>query len=1119
MRRPSFPRPDRRRAFRTFANPLTRIALFLVALAAVASFATTAWSAVRFGDPYTLPTGAAPSAVVAADLNGDIRADLVVANAADATVSVYVTDGLGGYAPRVDYAVGLQPRALLLDAVDGDGFVDLVVVNAGSNSISVLHGNGDGTFGARTDYAVGSEPIAVAAVNVTDDGHVDVVVANAGSNDFSLLPGTPAGTLGARTDHPLPGSPRALVAGEWNDLGNGQDLAFSCAPNMVAVFGNDGSGTLSSLPTVTVGNDPVGIAEVDMDDDGRPDLVVANRGDNTLSVLLSASGGVFTAVGTFATGLAPGSLRVEDIDADGYTDFVCSLEGADAVEVLRRREYGVSSRHQVALGAGASSVFAADLDGDYYNDLAALDASQSELQLRINLPLRNGSVAFATPPTPTMVGVVMTPPVEVLVLDENGEPVADEPVWVSMDGSGTLLGASRDVLTDANGIAAFDSLVILGSGPHRMFAYTPIMDAEPSDYFEVAPAAPATIRFAIEPVDVEQGALQPQPIRVQVTDEFDNAIVGATVALSLVGPGTLSGGASRATDLDGYATFDSLRVDSTGLHRLVASSAPTLQVTSAEFAVLGPAKVLDFVVRQAFPAGNGPMGVATGDLDGDGKLDVVSANAQSASISVLRGLGGGHFAAPVSYSTGILPVAVQLHDLDGDGLLDVVVTENAAGMSVRLGQPGGTFGPRTAYTTGLGPWAFAVADLNSDGALDIAVQCGGIAQISMFLGDGHGEFTPAPPLTPGFQSHGIAAGDVDGDGHTDLMVAGARFELALLSGDGLGHFTATQMWSGTEYSGWVALADFNEDGLLDVATNGRFDGGVGVRLGTGGGSMSGMALYPTHGGPYSLAVADVDGDGHLDLATSSDATAKVSVLLGSGRGSFYPAQSFAAAPFPAQVVVADLNADGAGDLVTADNNMNTVSVFMNTRNLPVPTLIELLRATPTAQGVRVEWRYADATALRSCVLERAESEEGEWVAVDRAPITEAGLQVVVDDEAREGRLNWYRLSGTLRSGVAFTYGPVAADALGAVRVLELATPWPNPSRGAATLSYGLPQRAKVRLSLVDLQGREVAVLADGVREAGRHVALLDAADLRPGVYFARLRCGGASLVRRFVLVR
>lgn len=224
---------------------------------------------------------------------------------------------------------------------------------------------------------------------------------------------------------------------------------------------------------------------------------------------------------------------------------------------------------------------------------------------------------------------------------------------------------------------------------------------------------------------------------------------------------------------------------------------------------------------------------------------------------------------------------------------------------------------------------------------------------------------------------------------------------------------------------------------------------------------------------------------------------------------------------PNGLTVHGFGQDGTGELyaMTTNTPANGTGgiIYKLAPDLPVPTLVELFRAVRTDDGVRVEWSLADAAGLRSLELQRGDRESGPWARVTATPRIEGRVTSVLDEEA--GADAWYRLSGERSDGHPFAFGPIPAIGLEGGEAFALAPISPNPSDGRSLVSFVVPSRASVRLSLTDLQGREVAVLSDGVREAGRFVASLEADDLPAGMYFVRLQSKGVNLTRRLAIVR
>jgi ankyrin repeat protein len=334
--------------------------------------------------------------------------------------------------------------------------------------------------------------------------------------------------------------------------------------------------------------------------------------------------------------------------------------------------------------------------------------------------------------------------------------------------------------------------------------------------------------------------------------------------------------------------------------------------------------------RSDYAVGSSPHWVSTGDLNGDGKLDLVTANRYGNRVSVLLGNGDGTFQPQVTYATGTGPLGVAIGDFNGDGELDLaVVNQSANSVSILLGNGDGTFRAKVDYATGNEPLSVVAGDFNGDGKLDLAVTNGSGNTVSILLGNGDGTFQPKVPYATGARPFPVTTGDFNGDGKLDLAVGnqnGNSISILLGNGDGTFQTQVSYAVSSQVYS--VTTADFNGDGKLDLAAANNSDNTVSVLLGNGDGTFQTQVRYPTPSGPHSLIAADFNGDGKLDLAVANENASSASILLGNGDGTFqahadYPTGSGAISP-----AAGDFNGDGRIDLAIADYNQNTVSVLL-----------------------------------------------------------------------------------------------------------------------------------------------------------------------------------------------
>ena len=345
-----------------------------------------------------------------------------------------------------------------------------------------------------------------------------------------------------------------------------------------------------------------------------------------------------------------------------------------------------------------------------------------------------------------------------------------------------------------------------------------------------------------------------------------------------------------------------------------------------------------------FAAGQRPYRIVEAELTKSGNLDLAVANYVLGEVVILLGNGDGTFQKPRKFSVQA-PVGLAIGDFDGDGNLDLAVVESGGtgdgGIAIFLGDGKGGFRLSASYPTGIVSVSVAVADFNGDGHLDVAVTDQGFegpGDVIVFFGDGHGKLAKAATFQMSQGPVGIAAGDLNGDGHPDLAVTQiSDGSVAILMNDGTGKFRKPVIYSAGDGEALdVKIADLRNNGRQDlVVANGSR--GMVVLLNTGNGHFGGPTIYvPTcHNcqGPDACVVADFNLDGHLDVACATNIDNSY-LFYGKGNGKFGPSIPIHDTIYfkgGFSIAAGDFNNDGAPDLAIPIELKGKVAIILNTK--------------------------------------------------------------------------------------------------------------------------------------------------------------------------------------------
>jgi hypothetical protein len=643
-----------------------------------------------YSDPVLYTVGEGPTRLVAGDVNGDGKLDLIVLDnpgnsftRSPLEISVLLGNGDGTFQNEKRITTGLDsgaPGDLALGDFNGDGKLDLAVSIPGTSVISspkvndvlaIFTGNGDGTFAApkliTLDTAGGESHLLAADLN--GDGKLDLI-----SGQHVYL-GNGDGTFQVK---PFAGNDGSVAVGNFE--GNGSIDVISTYPFFdntdVTLYHGRGDGTFQSLSTVTlpIFSQPNGFGSIitsavaDLNGDGKPDLVVSGDG---AAVLLN-TGGKFGTPDILPLDNSAVSVAIGDANGDGKPDILVG-SGPDTVAVLGNGDGTFQTPlldPDLNITIGGGNVYqvrtVADINGDGIPDVVRLGNGS----LQVALGRGDGSLGTFTPVESTSFND------NIFVADLNGDGIPDL----------VLFQHGR-----ANALA-----VLLGKG-NGTFGPEQVITSSRSD---ISVAALADVNGDGKPDLIEATSTGDLIVRLGVGD----GTFGAEL-ISKLGLGGISG------DL---TVGDFNHDNKLDLATIVGGSLPVVALGKGD----GTFAKAPLSILPNRPQLSGATLVAA-DFNGDGKLDLVAIDENQTSIVLFQGVGDGTFQAPdIIPVTGARDIgSITAADLNGDGIVDLVLSEGSA-VDLLLGDGDGTFQSALRFNAPFLQSAI-VADLNRDGLLDI----------------------------------------------------------------------------------------------------------------------------------------------------------------------------------------------------------------------------------------------------------------------------------------------------------------------------------------------------------------------------------------------------------------
>ena len=979
----------------------------------------------------TMAAGASPKKLAAADLNGDGKPDLIVANAGAFTVSVFLGNGNGTFHAQQIVNVGADPYGMAVADLNGDGTPDLVVGShlSTTTAIDVLLGNGNGTFQAPQTFATGHSPSSIVVSDLNGDGKPDLAVGNYTSDTVGVLLGNGNGTFLHQQTFAFVSNPGHviaadldgdgipdLIADQFNTNSVGVLLNRSVPPRVLSINRTSPAGSTvsgaSATFTVTFNKTVTGVVAGDFSvgTTGGVSFTGTNltpvsgtvytftvngiSGTGTLGLNLVDNGTIFDLAGqplaggvptfssrqTFAIGPNSNAVVTGDLNGDGRADVaVTQLFGP--VEVLLGNGNGtLQAARTFSAGLRPDAITIADVNGDGKPDLIVgnyglYNYASPGTPGTVSVLLGNGNGTFQAQKT---FGVGFEYPTSVQVADINGDGKPDLIV-----GSLYQNSVYDPVSMTTSFFQTGQVTVLLGNGNGTFFG-------------------PETIAKGLDTV----GAISAIG-DFNADGKTDLAInLGAAVRI-LLGNGNGTFQAARTINGLSYGALSTADVNGDGVPDLLLTGGGTTTVLLGQ----GNGNFQPPIFSPS-PTYSGILA----DFNGDGNLDLIGAS--TGIVSIFQGNGDGTFASGQTLA-GIFAGALATADLSGDGRPDVIscytTSGTTGGVAVLLGGPDGSFtgqvftvvlppavssinraAPSTAITSA-SSLSFAVnftstvtnvlaSDFQILTTGDVAattpvVVSGSGSSYTVTVNGVHGSGTLelelvdndtiADPLGTPLGGVGLFNGSFTGQSYTIVQsfptvlsinrttppgpttvdssvsftvtfseavtgVVASDFSLALAGVSSTPPLVVTG--SGAVYTVTVNGISGSGTLALNLVDNGSIRDAAGNPLAGAASSFALQNQQTVNTGPSSSFVTsfDVNGDGKSDLIIANDlagSAGAVSVLLGNGNGTFAARQTFAAGSNPNFVAVADVNGDGKPDLLVVNDTTNgTVSVLLGNGN-------------------------------------------------------------------------------------------------------------------------------------------------------------------------------------------
>jgi hypothetical protein len=615
---------------------------------------------------------------------------------------------------------------------------------------------------------------------------------------------------------------------------------------------------------------------------------------------------------------------------------------------------------------------------------------------------------------------------------------------------------------------------------------------------------------------------------------------------------TASTATSLTVTVPAGATYQPLSVLNTATGLTGYSSKPFITTFTNPFGTGIPANF--YKPKVDFTVGTNPRNVAAGDLDGDGKPELVISNGNSGTLSVLRNtstsgsINASSFAAKVDFASGNFTEHVAIGDVDGDGKPDLVFIQSGSIAVMRNTSTTGSinaasFAPKVNFTPIFsGASSVAIGDVDGDGKPDLVSANSTANTISVVRNTsipGSLSFAAKVDFSTAGTPSSLAIGDVDGDGKPDVVTTNAAASSnsvsVLRNTSTSGSISASSFAAKIDFTVGatprsVAIGDVDGDGKPDlvVANSAASPASTTIsvlRNTSTSGSISASSFaakvdFTVGTAPRYVAIGDADGDGKPDLVVANINSNNISVLRNTSTSGSITASSFAAkvdfatGAGPVSVAIGDLEGDGIPEIAAANGSASSVSVFQIDLSV-LPVTLTNVKAYQKNNGVQVEWTAQQENNIDRYEVERSQNGQQFFklgsvpAKVNNSVVTKYNLF----DPAPFIGVNFYRIkiiepgqevySQVLRVNITNT--PVNAITI-----------YPNPiNSNAIALQINL-KKGNYTISLTNNLGQRVVTKVIDHAGGSATENIEPSKALAAGVYQLRLSGGGINIIRQVI---